>query len=68
MFSCEICEICKNTSFTEHLQETASATPQKQLSTLQNLLQNSIRHRNWLSNIEEKVIKDSFAEKNFLTS
>ena len=37
------------------------------LSTLQNLLQNSIHYSSWLSNIKEKVMKDSFAEKDFLT-
>ena len=38
------------------------------LSILQNLLQNSIHYSSWLSNIKEKVMKDSFAEKDFLTS
>ena len=37
----------------------------KHLSTLQNLLQNIIRHRSWLSNIKEKVIKNYFARKDF---
>ena len=41
---------------------------QKHLPTLQNLLQNSIRYSSWLSDIKEKVIKDSFGEKDFLTS
>ena len=41
---------------------------QKHLSTLQNLQQNRIRCSSWLSNIKEKVIKDSFGVKDFLTS
>ena len=32
------------------------------MPNLQNLLQDDIRHRNRLSNIKEKVIKDSFTE------
>ena len=61
LFSCEFCEISKNTLFTEHLWATASAFRQSLILTLNNFIFNSVNYMQKMGCATRTVCTPSYA-------